>query len=596
MRSKTFILATLACSFLVSPAFAQTHPAITPEVTQAAESITRPVIEAPIRFLSNDALQGRGPATDGDRMTHLYLATEMEALGLEPGGPGGSWQQTFPIVGINATVPDSWTFTRGGQRVSLKRWDEFIAASGVQTDTATLNNAELVFVGYGIEAPEYQWDDFKDADLKGKVLVMLNNDPDWDPELFEGTRRLYYGRWTYKYESAARQGAAGAIIIHTVPSAGYPWQVVQTSWTGEQFELPDEGEPRLQVAAWTTEDAARKLMAAAGQDLDKLVESARSREFRPVPLGITTSLTLKNKISSVETANVMGLLPGSDPVLKNEVIVYTAHHDHLGVGQPDSTGDTIYNGALDNASGTAQVLAIEKAFTELPQAPPRSILFLFVGAEEQGLLGSEYYAKHPTFAPGRFAANLNFDGGNIWGRTSDVVQVGYGKSTLDDLAAEIAALQGRTLKPEQYPDRGFYYRSDQFNFAKIGVPALYLDTGVDFVGQSPDWGREQIENWERVNYHQPSDELEPSWNFDGMIEDAKLGFLTGMAIARAETLPAWRPGDEFEAARQKALAEADSWRPETVSSSLAPSSSSSSSQRTTPAASASTERPTRVKE
>lgn len=581
-----------ALFLFAAPSFAQPHPAITAEVEQAGQIISRPLLEGPIRFLADDALEGRGPSSRGDELARLYLATELESLGLQPGAPGGGWQQPFPIIGINATVPDTWTFSRGSERVSLQRWDEFIAASGVQTERAAIDGAELVFVGYGIEAPEYRWDDFKGADLKGKVLVMLNNDPEWDPELFEGTRRLYYGRWTYKYESAARQGAVGAIIIHTVPSAGYPWQVVQTSWTGEQFELPDEGEPRLQVAAWTTEDAARKLMSLGGQDLDQLTASARSRDFRPVPLGVTTSIALQNEISSVETANVMGLLPGSDPVLKNQVVVYTAHHDHLGVGAPDATGDRIYNGALDNASGTSQILAIARAFTELPEPPRRSILFLFVGAEESGLLGSEYYAKHPSFAPGRFAANINFDGGNIWGRTRDVVQVGYGKNNLDQLAAQLAQAQGRVLKPEQYPDRGFYYRSDQFNFAKIGVPALYLDTGVEFVDRPAEWGREQIENWEKVNYHQPGDELEPSWNFDGMIQDARLGFMTGVAIAEQDELPTWNPGDEFEAIRLEALANADAWTPEPVSAPATRQSTSSGK----PSDAASVERPTRVKE
>ena len=520
----------------------------------AAERINRSALEGPIRFLASDLLEGRGPASTGDRLTQLYLATEMQSIGLEPGGPGGSWYQPFDIVGINAKVPDDWTFrTRGGQTVTLDRWDEFIAASGVQNEQAAINDAEVVFVGYGIQAPEYRWDDFKNVNLKGKVLLMLNNDPDWDPKLFEGNRRLYYGRWTYKYESAAAQGAAGAIIIHTVPSAGYPWQVVQTSWTGEQFQLPAEGEPRIDVAAWVTEDAAKELLSAAGHDLTKLAAAAKSRNFKPVPLGITTSLTLQNTISRKETANVLGLLRGSER--PDEVVVYTAHHDHLGLSQ-DTEGDRIYNGALDNASGTSQLLAIARAFAALPQRPSRSILFNFVGAEEQGLLGSEFYAAHPTFPPGKMAANLNFDGANIWGRTRDIVQVGFGKSAIDDVVRHFATKQDRVIKPEQFPDRGFYYRSDQFNFAKIGVPAIYLDTGVEFRDRPEGWGKQQIEAWEAKQYHQPSDEIDDSWNFEGMIEDARLGFYAGLAIAEMETMPAWNPGDEFEAARKKALAEA----------------------------------------
>lgn len=525
-------------------------------VDRAAAVIDRASLEGPIRFLADDLLEGRGPSSRGDELTQIYLASTLQLLSLEPGGENGSYLQPFDIVGIEAQVPAAWEFKKGGQTVSLKSKEDFIAASGVQEERSTLNNAELVFVGYGIEAPEYQWNDFKGQDLKGKVLVMLNNDPDWDPKLFEGNRRLYYGRWTYKYESAARQGAAGAIIVHTTPSAGYPWQVVQTSWSGEQFELPAEGEPRLQVAAWTTEDGARQIAKLAGQDLDKLIQLAKSRDFKPVPLGVTTSLSLTNKISKVKTANVGGLLRGSDPKLREEVVVYSAHHDHLGIGEPDKEGDRIYNGAMDNAAGTAQLLAIARAFSELPQRPRRSVLFLFVAAEEQGLLGSEYYSRHPTFHPGRIAANINYDGGNIWGRTEDLAFIGYGKSSLDKVVETLAARQDRKVVGDQFPDRGFFYRSDQFNFARIGVPAIYLDTGTRFRGKPESWGKEQIEAYEAVSYHQPSDEIGPSWSYDGMIEDARLGFHAGVEIANTETLPTWNPGDEFEAARKAALAEA----------------------------------------
>ncbi len=524
---------------------------------EAAAVIDERALRGPIAFLADDLLEGRGPASRGDQLTQRYLASTLEALGFGPGGTNGGYLQPFDIVGITSEVPETWTFeASGGQSLGLKRWEQFIAASGVQAETSRIDGAEVVFVGYGIQAPEYQWDDFKGTDLRGKVLLMMNNDPDWDPKLFEGERRLYYGRWTYKYESAARQGAAGAIIIHTTPSAGYPWQVVQTSWSGEQFELPAEGEPRIQVAAWTTEDAARALAKLGGQDLDALREQAKSRDFRPVPLGVTTALSFPNKISRVQTANVGGLLEGSDPGLKDEVVVYSAHHDHLGIGEPDQSGDRIYNGALDNAAGCAQLLAIAQAFKELPERPRRSVLFLFVAAEEQGLLGSEYYAKHPTFPPGKIAANINYDGGNIWGRATEVAFIGHGKSSLDRVVERYAARQDRTVVGDQFPDRGFYYRSDQFNFAKIGVPAVYLDTGTKFRGKPPEWGKQQIEAWEATQYHQPSDELTPDWNFDGMIEDAQLGFFVGLDIAQSPELPAWNPGDEFEAARKAALAAA----------------------------------------
>ncbi len=526
-----------------------------PGAEKAAQAIDRASLEAPLRFLSDDLMEGRGPASRGDETAQLYLASMLEFLGYQPGAPGGGWEQRFDLVGVKADPPKTWSFKAGGQAVDLKWWDDFIAASGVQEPTSTLRDAELVFVGYGIQAPEYQWDDFKGMDLKGKVLVMMNNDPDWDPKLFAGDRRLYYGRWTYKYESAARQGAAGAIIIHTTPSAGYPWQVVQTSWSGTQFEIPAAGEPRIQVRAWTTEDATRKLFQAAGKDLGKLIEQARSRDFKPVPLGITTSLTFKNEISKTHTANVLGLLPGSDPKLKDEVVIYTAHHDHLGIGQPDKNGDKIYNGAVDNASGCATVVAIAKAYAALPQRPRRSIVIAFVAGEEQGLLGSAYLAAHPPVPAGRIAANINYDSANVHGRTRDVSEVGLGKSSLDAIEQAVAARQGRRLMGDQLPDRGFFYRSDQFSFAKVGVPAIHPSAGTDFIGRPPGWGKEQAADYEKHRYHQPSDEFDPKWNYGGMIEDAQLGFYTGLVVANTPQMPTWNPGDEFEAVRKRSLAE-----------------------------------------
>jgi Zn-dependent M28 family amino/carboxypeptidase len=505
------------------------------------------------KTISADAFEGRGPATPADTKTRDYLVEQLQQLGLQPAGPDGSWQQTFDVVGVHAHMPQQWTFSKDGKKASFKWWDQYIAGSGVQSDKGAIRNAEVVFVGYGIQAPEYGWDDFKGQDLKGKVLLMLNNDPDWDPALFAGDTRLYYGRWVYKYESAARQGAAGAIIIHTTPSAGYPFQVVQTSWSGEQVELPAEGEPRVQVKAWMTEDAARDLVKLAGNDLDKLTEAARSKDFKPVALGVTTSLNFTNEVKRLTTANVYGVMKGSDPQLSNEYVIYTAHHDHLGVGAPDANGDKIYNGAVDNASGVAMVLAIGKAFKALPTPPRRSIMLLFVAAEEQGLLGSKYFSLHPTIDPGRIAANINFDSGNIWGRTRDVTYIGMGKSTLDKVLIDAAGAQGRTVTGDQFPDRGAFYRSDQFNFAKIGVPAFYFDSGTDFIGKPDGWGREQKEAFEAQHYHQPSDEISDSWNFDGMVEDAQLGFWAGVDVADADSMPTWTPGDEFEAARKAAL-------------------------------------------
>jgi len=526
-----------------------------PVAEEASLQITDEYMRNIIVEISSDAYEGRGPGSEGDDKARKYLAEQMEKLGLQPGAADGSWEQPVELVGVNASQPETWTFEGHGQTKTLKQWEQFIIGSGVQSERAEVEDAEIVFVGYGIQAPEYDWDDYKGADLEGKILLMMNNDPDWDPELFGGETRLWYGRWDYKYLSSAMQGAVGAIIIHTTPSAGYPFQVVQTSWTGEQFELPAGDEPRNQFNAWVTEDTARDLVAMAGKDLDDLREAAFNRDFEPVPLGITTSIGMDVTINHVQSANVLGLIPGSDPELSDEVVIYTSHHDHLGIGTPNEDGDVIYNGAMDNASGVAQVMAIAKAIKALPEAPRRSVLVALVAAEEQGLLGSLYYANNPTFAPGKIAANLNYDGGNIWGHTHDVTFIGLGKSSIDNLVELIAGEQGRVVKPDQFADRGYFYRSDQFSFAKIGVPAMYLDTGTDFVDRPPEWGREQQDHYTMVNYHQPSDEYDPNWNLEGMISDALLGYWTGLAIANTDEKPEWNEGDEFEAARLKALSE-----------------------------------------
>jgi Zn-dependent M28 family amino/carboxypeptidase len=533
---------------------AQDASRITPQMDTAAQAIDGDKLRRVIAELSDDRYGGRLPGTEGDTLTRQYIAAELARIGFAPGSPEGGYEQPIELVGVTAQMPEVWRFERGGEAVELARSTDFIAASGVQEARAEIKDAEVVFAGYAIQAPEYQWDDFKDVDVRGKVLVVLNNDPDWDPALFEGNTRLYYGRWTYKYESAARQGAAGVIIVHTVPSAGYPWQVVQTSWSGPQYELPAGEEPRVAVQGWATEEATRRLLGPE-HDLDALIEQAKSRDFRPVPLGITTSVALTNTVTRTPTANVYGILRGSDPALADEYVIYSAHHDHLGVGDPNPADptDRIYNGAMDNASGVGMLLAIGEAIRALPQPPRRSVMLLFVAAEEQGLIGSQYFAEHPPFPAGRMAANINYDSGNIWGETRDITFIGFGKSSLDAVALEVAAHQGRMVKGDQLPDRGFYYRSDQFSFAKVGVPAFYFDGGTDFIGRPPGWGVEQIEHYEANNYHQPSDELTPDWNFDGMVQDTRFGFYAGLIVANDPVLPRWNAGNEFEAARRAAL-------------------------------------------
>jgi Zn-dependent M28 family amino/carboxypeptidase len=544
-----------ALAALTAAGLASLRPAVlTPEEQAAAGAIRERSMRADVRFLSSDLLEGRGPSTRGDRLAEQYIASRFEAIGLQPGAGDGSWRQPFDLVAVEPRCPDVLRVTRDADHVDLRFPEDYVAASGVQAEEARLDDAEIVFVGYGIVAPEYGWDDFKDADVRGKVLLIMNNDPESDPSLFAGKRRLYYGRWDYKYETAARHGAAGAIIIHTDRSAGYGWAVVQNSFTGERFFLPSSGGPELQVEAWTTDEASRRIVRLGGRDLDALRAAAGRRDFRPVPLGVRLSLRLHNRMERRQSANVIGRLDGSDPRLRDEAVLYTAHHDHLGVKSDPGGGKVIYNGALDNASGVAQLLAIAEAFAALPERPARTILFAAVGAEEQGLLGSTYLAAHPPVPPGRLAADINMDGMNIWGRTRDVAVVGLGKSSLDEWIGLLAEAQGRTVVPEAFPEKGAYYRSDHFSFARVGVPGAYLDAGTEVRGRPEGWGRAQQEAWERAHYHQPSDDLTPDWNFTGAVEDTRLLFFLGLKVANARALPTWRPGDEFEKAREKALA------------------------------------------
>jgi Zn-dependent M28 family amino/carboxypeptidase len=529
---------------------------VTPAEKAAAARIRPEGMRADVRFLASDLLEGRGPSTPGDRLAQAYVAARLESLGLQPAGPDGSWFQPVDVVGIQSTSTQPLRVEHGAEALELRPLDDYVAFSGVADAEARLDAAEVVFVGYGIVAAEFEWDDYKGADLRGKVLLMMNNDPEDDPGLFAGRTRLYYGRWDYKYEMAARAGAAGAIIIHTTASAGYPWKVVQTSWSREQFTLPGEPGPRVAVKAWVTEEAAKRIARLGGQDLDALRAAAQKRDFRPVPCGVTARLVLRNQVQRRQTANVIGRLPGSDPALAQQAVIFTAHHDHLGrKGDAKPGEDAIYNGARDNASGMAAFLAVAEAVAALPEAPRRTMLFAAVAAEEAGLLGSRYLAANPPVPAGRLAANINIDGVNVWGRTRDVTQIGMGKSSLDAWIQSLAAGQGRRVEPDQFPDLGYFYRSDNFSLARIGVPAAYLKEGTDFVGRPAGWGRQQQEKYTATDYHQPSDELRPDWDFSGAVEDAQLLFLLCLKAANANTMPTWEPGDEFEPARKKALAE-----------------------------------------
>lgn len=522
----------------------------------AVSTLSEKTLRSHIRFLADDLLEGRGPGTRGDKLAQLYIRTQLEALGLEPGAEGGSWFQSVPLVGVSTIPPTSVDFSKRSQSITLNHRADMMLVSGEKSSKLVEVEAELVFVGYGIQAPEYDWDDFKDVDVTGKILVVMNNDPEDDPNLFAGRKRLYYGRWDYKYAQAAKMGAAGALIIHTTLSAGYPYQVVQTSWAGEEFELASTKGPRTNIKGWLTEESAKRVFTLGGKNLDELRSAAQQRDFRPIPLGVKTKIQLTSQVREQLTGNVIGVIPGSDPELKKEYVVFTAHHDHIGLAaERDETGDNIYNGAIDNASGTALLLTMAKAITELPEPPKRSLMFAFVGAEEQGLLGSKHLAEYPPVPAGYMAAVINIDGINFLGKTFDISIVGNGKSNLDEWIKKVAGWQERVVMPDYFPDRGYYYRSDQFSLAQVGVPGVYLDSGINIVGKPDGWGKEQIDKWVKNIYHQPSDEYDESWNLEGAIQDAELLTYVGLEVANQKELPAWTPGDEFEAARKKALAE-----------------------------------------
>ena len=548
--SRVLVLTGLLCVGIVEFADAQED--------DGSLLINEANIRGHVRFLADDLLEGRGPGSRGDELTQLYIATQFQTLGLHPAAGAGKWLQPLPLVGVRTIAPPNVVFKKDGKSVSLKSVEDFMSTIGKPAEGSRLKDAELVFVGYGIEAPEYNWNDYKDVDLTGKVLVMMNNDPSSAPDLFEGRRRLYYGRWDYKYEIAAQKGAAGAIIIHTTPSAGYPWQVIQTSWSGEEFELLGNKGKRLEFKGWGTEQALRDVVKMSGFDLDELRKQAESRDFRPVALGTTLSVELEGVVRQQNTANVLGMLPGSDPELSDEVVIYMAHHDHLGRGvERDLRGDNIYNGAVDNATGVAALLTMAKAYSQMNPRPKRSILFAAVGAEEQGLLGSKFFAENPTLAPGKMAAVINMDGTNIIGRTHDVNVIGFGKSNLDKIVQKVAKTQKRIVTPDHFPDRGYYYRSDQFSLAKIGVPGVYLHSGIEVVGKPAGWGKQQLDEWVEKIYHQPSDEYSKDWNLTGAIQDTRLLYEVGKQVANQVEMPAWTEGDEFEAARKQAISAAE---------------------------------------
>ncbi len=506
-----------------------------------------------ISTLASDRFEGRAPGSEGEKLTVNFLLERFQSLGLKPGNPDGTYLQRVPMVGITAKPAKELTLISGDKKLALKFGDDYVAFTN-RVAPRSEADAEMVFVGYGVVAPEYGWDDYKGLDVRGKVLVMLVNDPPvpdpkdpskLDPKMFGGKAMTYYGRWTYKYEIAAQKGAAGCLVVHETGPAGYPWSVVRGSWGKERFTLAgeDNNMGRIPIEGWITSETAGRVF-----DLETLKKKAMSKDFRPVPLGWRAQIALENQIRRIGSQNVIARLDGSDPKLRNQYVIYTAHWDHLGIGVPVN-GDKIYNGALDNASGTAALLQLAKACARYPQRPKRSVLFLAVTAEEQGLLGSEYYATHPLYPLARTAAEINMDGMNVHGRTKDVTVVGLGMSTLDDELKRAAAGEGRRVEADPEPEKGFYYRSDHFSFAKQGVPALDTDSGVDYVSRPPGWGLQMREKYTNEDYHKPSDEVKPDWDLSGAVDDLELLFTVGWRVANSPKMPAWRPGTEFKAKR-----------------------------------------------
>lgn len=531
------------------------------DLRPALDSITAAGTLNHIKVLASDEYEGRAPASKAEDLTIKYLTAEFQKLGLKPGNPNGTYLQNVPLVGIISHT-DADVQVKG-KKLELTPKIDFIASSEHSVPEVTVKDSPVVFVGYGVVAPEYGWDDYKDVDVKGKTILILVNDPPvpdpadpakLDEKMFKGRAMTYYGRWTYKYEIATAKGAAAVLIVHETGPAGYPFEVVSGSFGRENFTIqqPDKNAGRVPVEGWITYAKAAELCKKAGQDLAALKKSAIGKDFKPVPLDAKASFNVKNELRNVDSHNVIAKLEGSDAKLKDEYVIYTAHWDHLGRDE-SLKGNQIYNGAIDNASGTAGLLEIAQAYTKLGTAPKRTILFLSVTSEEKGLLGSKYYAENPLYPLKNTLADINMDGLNQWGKTKDLVVVGLGNSTLDDIATDVAKSQGRVIVPDAEPEKGFYYRSDHFEFAKQGVPALDADSGIDFIGKPAGYGQKKREEYTANDYHKPSDEVKPDWDLAGAVEDLQLFFQVGYRVAQGDVFPEWKPGTEFKAKRDAML-------------------------------------------
>jgi len=525
------------------------------------EAITPDGLLAHIKVLASDEFEGRAPGTKGEELSVKYITDEFKKIGLKPGNPDGTYTQGVPLAGIKSEPRMSFMVRDG--TIDLKYPEDFVASSARLQPEIKIDNSEVVFVGYGVVAPEYGWDDYKNVDVRGKTLLMLIGDPPvpdskdpskLDDKMFRGAAMTYYGRWTYKYEIAAQKGAAAAVIIHQTESAGYPYSVVKTSWGKENDEIdsPNKNADAVEARSWITVDVAEKLLAACGHDFDALKKSAITKAFRPVALDAKANFDIKQQIRSFKSHNVIGKLEGSDAKLRDEYVIYTAHWDHLG-RRPELTGDQIFNGAIDNASGVASVIQLAAAFTKLNPSPKRSVLFMATTGEEAGLLGAKFYALHPLYPLEKTLADINIDTVNPWGKTRDIEDLSNNNSTLDELLAAAAKRNGREMKPNSQPEKGGFYRADHFEFSKRGVPSLYTGGGKDFIGKPANFGQQKKDDYTAHHYHQVSDEVDPNWDLSGAVQDVQLLFEVGYQIANGDKFPEWKPQSEFKAKRDAML-------------------------------------------
>lgn len=550
MNSKFKFLAFSVLIFLAS--CNQSKPKISDEDGLAAFNADS--LKLHVAELSNDSLQGRKPFTLGETKTIAYLQKEFKAAGLEPGN-GDSFIQEVPMVNIQTTAAADMQVSSSKGNFKLKGFDDYVIWTDKITDKVSFENDEVVFAGYGVVAPEYNWNDYAGVDVKGKIVIVMVNDPGFaagDSSLFKGKTMTYYGRWTYKFEEAARQGAKGCLIVHTTEGASYPFTVIQNNWNASKLRLDDRGKGNVytDINGWLSLPAAKRLIAAAGKDSTNFFAQADKKAFKPLALDLKLSTSVAVKTIFNKSRNVIGKITGTKR--PDEVIIYSSHWDHLGIGKADETADSIYNGAFDNASGTAGLIELARAFKSMKVQPERTIIILAVTAEEQGLWGSAYYAQNPVYPTSKTVANINIDGLNPFEKTKDIIIVGEGQSELEEYLKEAAEKVGRVIAFENHPEAGYYYRSDHFNFAKVGVPALYTSNGIDVIGKEPGYGEKQDAEYTEKHYHRPSDEFDAAtWSFEGGIDDLKLFFQVGKRLAFEEKMPQWKDGSEFKGIREK---------------------------------------------